>query len=76
MSSGGQIFVSLDIEGAVKSFIAQQAASLTGAVDHTTKRIDGTVDRALLHHVFTQLGHGRLTETEKIYARQVFRAEV
>lgn len=64
------------IEAAVKSFIAQQAAPLTGAVDHTTKRIDGTVDRALLHHVFTELGHGRLTEAEKICARQVFRAEV
>jgi uncharacterized LabA/DUF88 family protein len=64
------------IEDAVKSFIAQQAAPLTGAVDPTTKRIDWTVDRALLHHVYTQLGHGRLTEDEKIYARQVFREEV
>jgi uncharacterized LabA/DUF88 family protein len=63
------------IEEAVKSFI-KQAAPLTGAVDPTTKRIDGTVDRALLYHVYTQLGHGRLTEDEKIYARQVFRAEV
>jgi uncharacterized LabA/DUF88 family protein len=64
------------IEAAVKSFIAQQDAPLTGAVDDTTKRIDGTVDRALLHHVFTELGHGRLIDAEKIYARQVFRAEV
>ncbi|MDA8451995.1 NYN domain-containing protein [Acidovorax sp. NCPPB 3859] len=64
------------IEAAVKTFISQQAAPLTGAVDHTTKRIDSTVDRSLLHHVFTELGHGRLTETEKVYARQVFRAEV
>lgn len=64
------------IEAAVKAFIAQQAAPLTGAVDHTTKRIDSTIDRALLHHVFTELGHGRLTESEKIYARQVFRTLV
>jgi uncharacterized LabA/DUF88 family protein len=61
------------IEAAVRSFITQQASSLTGAVDHTTKRIEGAVDRALLHYVSTELGHGRLTETEKIYARQVFR---
>lgn len=64
------------IEAAVKAFIAQQAAPLTGSVDHTTKRIDSTIDRSLLHHVFTELGHGRLTEPEKVYARQVFRAEV
>lgn len=64
------------IEVAVKAFIAQQAAPLVGVVDHTTKRIDAAVDRSLLHHVFTELGHGRLTEAEKVYARQVFRAEV
>lgn len=64
------------IEAAVKAFIAQQAAPLTGAVDHTTKRIDATVDRALLHHVFTELAHGRLSEGEKVCARQAFRAEV
>lgn len=64
------------IEAAVRAFIAQQAAPLTGVVDHTTKRIDAGVDRSLLHHVFTELGHGRLTEAEKVYARQVFRAEV
>ncbi|MBN8487368.1 MAG: NYN domain-containing protein [Burkholderiales bacterium] len=64
------------IEVAVRAFISQQATPLTGVVDHTTKRIDGTVDRALLHHVFTELGHGRLTEAEKVYARQVFRSAV
>ena len=63
------------IEAAVKAFISQQATPLTGAVDHTTKRIDSAVDRSLLHHVFTELGHGRLTGAEKIYARQVFRQE-
>lgn len=64
------------IEAAVKAFIAQQAAPLAGVVDHTTKRIDAAIDRSLLHHVFTELGHGRLTEAEKVCARQVFRAEV
>jgi uncharacterized LabA/DUF88 family protein len=64
------------IEAAVKAFIAQQAAPLVGVVDHTTKRIDAPVDRSLLHHVFIELGHGRLTEAEKVHARQVFRAEV
>ncbi|MCA0175390.1 MAG: NYN domain-containing protein [Proteobacteria bacterium] len=64
------------IEAAVKAFISQQAAPLTGSVNQTTKRIDSTVDRALLHHVFTEMGHGRLAEGEKVYARQVFRAEV
>jgi uncharacterized LabA/DUF88 family protein len=63
------------IEAAVKNFISQQAAPLTGAVDNTTKRIDSAVDRSLLHHVFTELGHGRLTEAEKICTRQVFRQE-
>ena len=64
------------IESAVVEFIARQPQSLSGAVDRATKRIDMDIDRALLHHVFTQLGHGRLSEAEKIWARQVFRAEV
>ncbi len=64
------------VEAAVRGFIAQHPRSLADAVDDTTKRIDMDTDRALLHHVFTQLGHGRLTEAEKIRARQVFRAEV
>lgn len=64
------------IEAAVKAFIVQQAAPLVGVVDHTTKRIDAAIDRSLLHHVFSELGHVRLTEAEKVYARQVFRVEV
>lgn len=64
------------IDAAVSAFIAQQATPLAGTVDHTTKRIDSTVDRALLHYVLTELGRSRLTEPEKIYARQVFRASV
>ncbi len=64
------------IEAVVKSFIGQQATPLTSTVDHTTNRIDAVIDKALLHHVFTELNHGRLQEAEKIYARQVFRSEV
>ena len=64
------------VEAAVKAFIAQQAVPLVGAVDLTTKRIDAAIDRALLHHVFTDLGHGKLTEAEKVLARQIFRSEV
>ena len=61
------------VEAAVMAFIAQRGSSLVGAVDHTTNRIEATVDRALLYHVSTDLGHGRLTEAEKIYTRQFFR---
>lgn len=64
------------VEAAVRDFIAQHPRSLADSVDGTTKRIDMDTDRALLHHVFTQMGHGRLTEAEKIRARQVFRTEV
>jgi uncharacterized LabA/DUF88 family protein len=66
----------LRIEAAVKVFIEQQAAPLVDVVDHTTKRIDATIDRSLLHHVSSELGDVRLTEAEKVYARQVFRAHV
>ena len=64
------------IDAAVQTFIAQQPTPLANAVDHTTNRIDSTVDRSLLHHVFSELGQGRLTEAQKIYARQVFRSKV
>lgn len=64
------------IDAAVKSFIEKQAVSLNSAVDHTTKRIEAAVDRSLLFHVLTELGHGRLTEAEKVCARTMFRAMV
>jgi uncharacterized LabA/DUF88 family protein len=64
------------IEAAVKGFIAQQAMSMTATVDPATKRIDASVDRALLHHVYVELGSRKLTNPEKIYARQAFRAAV
>jgi hypothetical protein len=76
IASTGTALLEMDrprIEEVVKSFIAQKIYSMTGALDPTTKRIEGSVDRALLYHVSTELGHGRLTEAEKIYTRQVFR---
>jgi hypothetical protein len=63
------------IEVSVKAFIAQQA-QLSGMVDPSTKRISATVDRALIFHVFTDLAHGKLTDAEKIYARDLLRAEL
>lgn len=59
----------------VKSFIAQQV-STSGIVDLKTKRIDATADRSLIHHVYTELAHGQLTNAEKIYARDAFRTEL
>lgn len=64
------------IADAVKNFVALQAVPMAAVIDPITKRIDSQVDRALLHHVFTTLGQGKLKDDEKIYARQVFRAEV
>jgi len=63
------------IEAAVQAFIASQG-SLEGCVNDTTNRIDAAVDRALLHHVYTELAHGSLTIPEKVLARQVFRAAI
>jgi hypothetical protein len=64
------------VEAAVKAFIQQQPIPKVAAVDPQTNRIDADVDRSLLYHVFTELGHGRLSEAEKVYARQVYRSEV
>jgi len=48
------------IETAVKAFIASNSPPPT-VIDPSTKRIDAAVDRSLLFHVFTALGHGQLT---------------
>ena len=64
------------IDAAVNGFITQQALPMSSAVDAATKRIDATVDRALLHHVYVELGSRKLTNAEKIYARQAFRVAV
>ncbi|EOU9565235.1 NYN domain-containing protein [Pseudomonas aeruginosa] len=63
------------ITAAVQSFIKSQA-TLAGAIDPSTKRIESSVDRALIHHVFEELSAGKLTGAEKIFAREVFRSEL
>ncbi|MDE2156409.1 MAG: NYN domain-containing protein [Xanthomonadaceae bacterium] len=60
----------------IKALVAEFArsqASLTGAVDPNTKRIDAAVDRALIHDVYQQLAHGKLTNHERNFARTAFR---
>lgn len=63
------------IDSAVQAFIATSAPT-PAVVDASTKRIDTMVDRALIHHVFTTLAHGALTNTEKTYARTSFRTQL
>ena len=63
------------IAASVKSF-AEAQPSLGGVIDPSTKRVSSVVDRALVHHVFTDLGVGKLTNDEKIHARECLRAEL
>jgi uncharacterized LabA/DUF88 family protein len=63
------------IDQSVQKFVAQQA-SMAGAVDPSTKRIDANIDRALIHHVYTELSHGPLTTEEKNYARTALRSQL
>lgn len=63
------------ITEAVKAFCNAQT-TLSGSVDPGTKRIDATVDRALLHHVFEVLAVGKLTNDERVFARQRLRSEL
>ena len=60
------------IDSAVAAFIAANKPPDT-AVDSSTKRIDATLDKALLFHVFTTLAHGALVSQEKNYARECLR---
>ncbi|RYY93575.1 MAG: NYN domain-containing protein [Comamonadaceae bacterium] len=65
------------IAAAVQEFVAQQSEEFQngGVVDPSTKRIDASVDKALLQHVFGTLGR-KLAEAEKVFIRQVFRDAV
>jgi uncharacterized LabA/DUF88 family protein len=63
------------IEAAVKAFIATQRPT-AASIDASTKRIEASLDRALVHHVYTSLGHGALDQAEKIHARASFRAQL
>jgi uncharacterized LabA/DUF88 family protein len=60
------------IDSAVASFVATNNPAAT-AVDPGTKRIETTLDKALLFHVFTTLSHGALANTEKNHARECLR---
>jgi uncharacterized LabA/DUF88 family protein len=60
------------IDSAVAAFIAANKPPDT-AVDSSTKRIDATLDKALLFPVFTTLAHGALVSQEKNYARECLR---
>lgn len=62
------------IKAAVVGYVTQQAGQLGNAVDAATNRINPSIDRALIHHVFQSLARGQLTNAEKIYARSQFRA--
>lgn len=62
------------IKAAVTAFMGQRAGQLGNAVDTATNRIDPSIDRALIHHVFQTLARGQLTNAEKIFARSQFRA--
>lgn len=63
------------ISASVKSF-AEAQPSLGGVIDPSTKRVSAVVDRALVHQVFMDLGVGKLTNDEKIHARECLRAEL
>jgi len=60
------------IDTAVAAFIAANSPP-ANAVDPSTKRIEAALDRLLLHHVYTALAHGALTNTEKNHSRECFR---
>lgn len=59
----------------VKVFVEEQAG-LCADVDPTSRRIDPALDRLLIHHIYADLGHGKLTNAEKNFARDRLRAEL
>lgn len=59
----------------VKVFVDEQA-DLCADVDPTSRRIDAALDRLLIHHIYADLGHGKLTNAEKNFARDRLRAEL
>ena len=60
------------IDAAVRSFATLHGPTGT-AVDTVTNRIEASVDKALIHHVFDELARGKLTNAEKNRARATFR---
>lgn len=65
----------LRIIDSVKVFVDEQA-ELCADVDPTSRRIDPGLDRLLIHHIYADLGHGKLTNAEKNFARDRLRAEL
>ena len=64
----------LEIEAAVRSFhSAQSVGTFANAVDLATKRIESSIDRGLLHHVYQTLAQGALNQPQKNCARQKLR---
>ena len=61
------------IQAIVKNFVLKSGTT-TAAIDRSTNRIDRTIDGAMLHEVFTVLGHGKLSDEERVHARDCFRA--
>ncbi|MDO4637442.1 MAG: NYN domain-containing protein [Lautropia sp.] len=65
----------LQIIESVKVFVEEQAG-LCSEIDPTSRRIDAALDRLLIHHIYADLGHGKLTNAEKNFARDRLRAEL
>ncbi|MDO5102238.1 MAG: NYN domain-containing protein [Lautropia sp.] len=65
----------LRIIESVKVFVDEQA-DLCADVDPLSRRIDPGLDRLLIHHIYADLGHGKLTNAEKNFARDRLRAEL
>lgn len=59
----------------VKAFVEEQAG-LCADVDPNSRRLDAALDRLLIHHIYADLGHGKLTNAEKNFARDRLRAEI
>ena len=61
------------ITASVQAFVKLQLAPIAQSIDTATSRIDMTMDKALIHQVFTDLARGQLTNSEKVFARSIFR---
>lgn len=62
-----------NIEQAVKNFIAAQIPALQSSVISSTGSIEPSVDKALLYHVYTELGQGALSGADKRSTRAALR---
>jgi hypothetical protein len=59
----------------VKTFVRRRTL-MAGIIDPSTKRIESSVNRALIHHVYIDLARGPLTAEEKIFASNTLRGEL